>query len=259
MKSETPHGELWPTQTACGQRPKAAGETPALPNSTALLRRRRWRVLLCALAATTLRAADTNAVLEAWFAAQANVHTISADFVQTRQLKTLVQPLVATGHLWFSFPDEFRWELGQPAQTIALRQSDEMWVIYPRLKRAEHYPLGAAAPREWRDAMSILDAGFPRTRQEFDAQFQLQSLTETNHTWLLALQPRSPGARQFMPELQVNLATNNFSLVGTELVFVDGSRMRSDFTNITVNVPLDKSLFQWKPPADFTVTEPFAR
>ncbi len=40
-----------------------------------------------------LRAADTNAVLDAWFAAQANVHTLSADFVQTRTLKTLVQPL----------------------------------------------------------------------------------------------------------------------------------------------------------------------
>ena len=179
--------------------------------------------------------------------------------MQTRTLKTLVQPLVATGHLWFSPPNQFRWELGNPAQTIALRHGDEMFVIYPRLKRAEHYPLGASAPREWRDAMSLLDAGFPRTRKEFDAQFQIQSLTETNGRWLVALQPRSGAARQVMPELRVSLTTNDFSLAGTELVFVDGSRMRNEFTNTVANAAVDENLFQWKPPADFKVTEPFAK
>jgi outer membrane lipoprotein-sorting protein len=222
-----------------------------------------WRFFLvtacCGLAPAALRAADTNAVLDAWFAAQARVRSLSADFVQTRTLKTLVQPLVATGRLWFSPPNQFRWELGQPAQTIALRHADEMFVIYPLLKRAEHYPLGASAPREWRDAMSLLDAGFPSTRREFDAQFQIQSLTETNGTWLMSLQPRSAAARQIMPELRVSLTTNDFSLARTELVFVDGSRMRNDFTNVVANAVLDENLFQWKPPADFKVTEPFAR
>jgi outer membrane lipoprotein-sorting protein len=215
--------------------------------------------VLCAMAPALLRAADTNAVLDAWFAAQANVHSLSADFVQTRTLKTLVQPLVATGHLWFSPPNQFRWELGSPGQTIALRHADEMFVIYPLLKRAEHYPLGASAPRAWRDAMSLVDAGFPRTRKEFDAQFQIQLLTETNGQWLVALQPRSAAARQIMPELRVCLAANDFSLAGTELVFVDGSRMRNDFSHVVVNAALDETLFQWKPPADFKVTEPFAK
>ena len=222
-----------------------------------------WRLLcgaaLCGLAPGALRGADTNAVLEAWFAAQAQVHSLSADFVQTRTLKTLVQPLLADGHLWFSPPNQFRWELGQPAQTIALRHADDMFVIYPRLKRAEHYPLGADAPRAWRDAMALLDAGFPRTRQEFDAQFQIQSLTQTNGAWLVALQPRSAAARQIMPQLRLSLATNDFSLAATELVFVDGSRMRNDFSHVVANTALDENLFQWKPPADFKVTEPFAK
>jgi outer membrane lipoprotein-sorting protein len=214
---------------------------------------------LCGLASAALRAADTNAVLDAWFAAQARIHSMSADFVQTRTLKTLVQPLLAKGHLWFAPPNQFRWELGHPAQTIALRQADEMFVIYPRLKRAEHYPLGASAPREWRDAMALLDAGFPRTRTEFDAQFQIQSLTQTNGAWLVALQPRSAAARQIMPELRLSVATNDFSLAATELVFVDGSRMRNDFTNVVANAPLDTNLFRWQPPPDFKVTEPFAK
>jgi len=223
------------------------------------LKRKTVAVAFCALVSGHVHAAGTNAVLESWFAAQANVKTISTDFVQTRHLKTLVQPLTAKGHLWFAFPDQFRWELGQPAQTIAVRSADDMWVVYPLLKHAERYPLGASAPREWRDAMSILDAGFPRTRKEFDTQFQLRSLTESKGNWVLDLQPRSAGARQFMPDLQVDLATNDFSLTGNKLVFLDGSEMRSEFTNLQVNVPFDKNLFHWTPPTDFTVTQPFAK
>jgi outer membrane lipoprotein-sorting protein len=244
----------------CGGQRSARPAFPGRPRTDAL---QNWRATFCAIACVlalpTLRAADTNAVLDSWFAAQSQVRAMSADFVQTRTLKTLVQPLTATGHLWFSPPNQFRWELGRPAQTIALRHADDMFVIYPRLKRAEHYPLGASAPREWRDAMSLLDAGFPKTRREFESQFQILSLAETNGTWLLALQPRSAAARQVMPELRLSLATNDFSLTGTELVFVDGSRMRNVFTNVVLNAPLDETIFQWQPPADYKVTDPFAK
>jgi len=209
--------------------------------------------------AATPGAAETNTVLDSWLGAQAGVRTMSADFVQIRTLKTLVQPLVAQGHLWFALPNQFRWELGRPAQTIALRHQDDIFVVYPRLKRAEHYPLGSQAPRAWRDAMALLDVGFPRTRQEFEAQFRVLSQCQTNGTWLLVLQPRSAAARQFMPEMRVSLATNDFSLVATELVFMDGSRMRNEFSHLVANEPMDESLFKWTAPGDFVVTEPFAK
>jgi outer membrane lipoprotein-sorting protein len=208
-------------------------------------------------ASQNVRADETNSVLDAWFAAQKNIHAWSADFVQTRALKTLTQPLITSGHISFAAPNDFRWELGQPAQTIALRHGDEMFVIYPRLKRAERYPLGTGAPADWRDTMALLQAGFPHDRKEFEAQFQILSLSETNGAWQLALQPKSVFARRMMPELRIGLATNDFSLASTELVFVDGSRMRNDFTNAVLNPPLDEKLFEWSPPADFKVTNPF--
>jgi len=221
------------------------------------------RLLLIALgifSALQANCADeTNTVLEAWFAAQATLHTWSADFIQTRALKTLTQPLVAKGHIAFAMPNEFRWELGQPAQTIALRHGDEMFVIYPRLKHAERYALGAGTPTEWRDTMSLLSAGFPHDRKEFEAQFQILSLAETNGVWQFSLQPKSVFARRMMPELHIALATNDFSLASTELVFVDGSLMRNEFTNAVLNPVLDGKLFEWSPPADFKVTNPFGQ
>ncbi|HEY5232655.1 MAG TPA: outer membrane lipoprotein carrier protein LolA [Verrucomicrobiae bacterium] len=216
-------------------------------------------VLAIFSALQSVRADETNSVLDSWFAAQKNVQTWSADFTQTRALKTLTQPLISKGHISFAAPDDFRWELGQPAQTIALRQGDEMFVIYPRLKRAERYPMGANAPQQWRNTMSLLEAGFPRDRKEFDSQFEILSLMETNDAWQLALQPKSAFARRMMPELRIGLATNDFSLASTELIFVDGSRMRNDFTNAILNPAMDENLFKWSPPADYKVTEPFSK
>lgn len=215
--------------------------------------------LVLVLIPLKVKAADTNAVLNGWFAAQTNLKTWSASFTQTRTLKTLTQPLVATGQIWFAVPNQFRWELGNPARTIALRQGDEMHIVYPRLKRAERYQMGASAPKEWRDAMSLLDAGFPRGRAAFEAQFKVQSIMETNGVWDLSLQPNSSFARQMMPELRVSIATNDYSLTATELVFTDSSRMRNDFTNAILNGSLDEKIFHWTPPSDFKVTEPFAK
>src|SRR5690242_4121856 len=62
------------------------------------------------------RAAETSTILSTWLNAQTNIQSWSADFVQTRTLKSLTQPLTATGHIWFAAPNRFRWELGNPPQ-----------------------------------------------------------------------------------------------------------------------------------------------
>lgn len=221
-------------------------------------------VLRVALVGATLglfraSATDTNAVLNGWLSTQTNVQTWSADFTQTRRLKTLTQPLVASGHIWFAKPNQFRWQLGSPARTIAVRQTDEMFVIYPSLKRAERYPVGAKAKGEWRDALDLLETGFPRDRVEFNSRFTVLSLTETNGSWIFGLQPVSSFARQMMKEIRVGLATNDFSLTSNELIFIDGSSMRNDFTNAVLNPKLEPDTFVWKPEPGYKITEPMGK
>jgi len=218
---------------------------------------RRWLLVVAFLVAVpAIFATDTNAVLDAWLDSQTNLHTWHAGFVQTRTLKALKQPLVTTGQVWFARPNQFRWELGMPAQTIAVRSGDEMFVIYPLLKRAERYPVGDKAAGQWRDVMALLQTGFPGNRAELDNQFRLLAITEAKGHWQLAMQPRSSAARRMMPEIRVGLTSDTFELTRTELVFADGSSMRSDYANAVVNPELNERLFQWKPPPDFKVTEP---
>lgn len=204
----------------------------------------------------TVSGAELSPVVSAWLNAQTNIHTWSADFTQTRTLKSLARPLTATGHVWFEAPNRFRWELGHPAQTIAVREPDEMLVIYPRLKRVERYPLGGSQSGQWHDVMSLLDAGFPRSQADLESEYDILGRNVTGDICELTLQPKSAMARKMMPQIKIGFSTKDFSLRSTELEFADGSTLRNDFRNAEVNPKLDESLFAPKLPSDYRVSEP---
>jgi outer membrane lipoprotein-sorting protein len=208
------------------------------------------------LAVLPTRASDADSIIDRWCAAQTHIHTWTADLTQTRTLKVLSQPLYSTGSVWVAMPNRFRWEIGNPPQTIALRQPDQLMLIYPRLKRAEKYPLTEAQNGPWKDAMALLDASFPKSRQELESRFSIQSIRVTNSLVELFLQPKSPAARKFMTGVLVSFHTNEFTPVATELRFGDGSSMRNDFTNTTLNVPIPDDLFEAKLGPDYKTVEP---
>ena len=206
-----------------------------------------------------VRGAETSKPLSSFLSAQTNLQTWSADLTQIRQLKTLTQPLISTGRVWFAAPNQFRWEIGSPAQTIAVRGGSEMLVIYPRLKRVEKYPLGGDNMGQWKDTLALLEAGFPRSESEIESRFKVLSVSPTNDVFNAALQPKSSSARRMMPLITIAFATNDFQLRATELQFGDGSTMRNEFRNPQLNPKLDDTLFAPKMDPAFKVVEPMKR
>jgi outer membrane lipoprotein-sorting protein len=204
-------------------------------------------------------AADLDPALKNWINAQTNIHTWTADFTQTRTLKSLSQPLVATGHVWFVAPNKFRWEIGDPPQTIAVRQTENILILYPRLKLAERYPLGGDKPGPWRDTLALFEAGFPRGPAEVERRFRILSLAKTNDVHEVTLQPRAAAARRLMPQVKIAFATNDFSLRGTELQFSDGSTMRNEFRKAKTNTPVDDTFFSPHIGPDYKISEPLSK
>jgi outer membrane lipoprotein-sorting protein len=203
-----------------------------------------------------VRAAGQSSLLDQWFSAQTNLHTFSADLIQTRTLKVLSQPLVSTGKVWIAVPDHFRWEIGSPPKTIALRQPETLFIIYPKLKRAEKYPLDDKQPGPWREALALLEASFPRSRADLESHFLVLSEAVTNANWQVALQPKSALARRMITEIDISVRTNDFALAATELKFADGSSMRNDFTNALLNPQLPDGCFDAALDPSIKVAEP---
>lgn len=203
--------------------------------------------------------AETIPTLRAWLQAQTNLQTWTAEVTQIRSFKTLAQPLTTSGRVWFVAPGRFRWEMGQPPSTIAVRQPDQLLVIYPKLRRAERYLWGEdRAGGPWKDSLVLLEAGFPRDEKEFEQRFQLLELKVTEGHGLLTLQPKTPGARRMMPRISIEFNATNYTLRATELHFADGSRMRNEFRNTQHNVSLSEDLFEPKLSADYQIVEPLS-
>jgi len=214
--------------------------------------------LTLTLALTQAAPSADSHTLDHWLTAQTKVDTWSADLLQTRHLKALNQPLLTPGRVWFKAPNLFRWELGNPVRTVAIREPERLVLLYPALKRAEIYPLTGDREGPWRSSLALLEAGFPRHRSQLESQFDIVSATSQDPpgNWTLELAPKDKNARRWISRLQVVLQLPSLNLTATELEFGDGSRLRNDFTNILLNPPLDPTLLNAQIPADYSVVTP---
>jgi outer membrane lipoprotein-sorting protein len=179
--------------------------------------------------------------------------------VQTRSFKSLSQPLTAKGHVWFAAPNRFRWELGNPAQTIALRSTNDLLVIYPRLKRVERFPLSGEQAGAWKDALALLEAGFPRSARDLEIQYNILDQAVQEPIGRVVLAPKSAAARRMMPQIKIEFDTKDFSLRSTQLQFADGSSLRNDFSNAVLNPVIDPQEFSPPIPADYKIVEPLKK
>lgn len=207
------------------------------------------------LARATVAAPDEKLV-DDWINAQATAHSWTADFKQIRELKALTQPLVATGKVWVVAPENFRWEVMKPAPTIAVLEKDSLIVIFPKLKRAEKYPLAQLKTGPWKDLLGLLDTGFPRSRAEFERQFQVRDVVPIPGGQRMVIQPKSAMVAKYMPEMDIDVSTPGLELLATTMTFVDGSHLKNEFTNQQKNPQIDDAVFHPVLPPDYKITTP---
>ncbi|HUA65053.1 MAG TPA: outer membrane lipoprotein carrier protein LolA [Alphaproteobacteria bacterium] len=212
-------------------------------------------MLLLCLAPAVVQADDYEAQFNKWFAAQTNMQTWSADFIQTRTLMALAMPLKSSGKVWVE-PGKFRWELGQPPQTIVIRNPNELLILYPRFKRAEVYALDKIPPGPLKDAMALMDVSIPHSRAALEERFKLLSAAITNSVLQMTLQPKSPSARQFIGAVVMGFHTNDYVIADSQMNFSDGSTLRNDFINVVFNQQMDPKLFETAVPPGYTVVTP---
>jgi outer membrane lipoprotein-sorting protein len=218
-----------------------------------------FSILATLLSRLSTDGAPLDPVVSSWLAAQSKVQTWSADFVQTRSLKSLTKPLTKHGHVWFAAPNKFHWELGTPPETIAVKATNAMLIIYPRLKRVERFALGGDEAGPWREALALLDAGFPRSAEQLENQFNVQDQIVQDPIVKLVLQPKSAATRRMMPQILIEFDRRDLMLHATELRFADGSLMRNDFSNAVLNPPINPEQFAPMIPPDYKVVDPLKK
>jgi len=214
-------------------------------------------LFVLALSVNPLAAADADPGISAWLAANEGLTTWSAELVQTRKLVALAQPLVATGQVYYTKPGYFRWELGDPPETIAIRSTNELLLVYPALNRAERYPMEGDDAGPLRNALTLMEAGFPKDEATLRRHFTLSSQPAAQDHWRVTMEPRESAGRQLVSRVSLTFNTNGFTLTTSEIEFADGSLLRNDYPTSTANESLSPGLFSTNLPAGCKVVEPF--
>ena len=198
-------------------------------------------------------------LVDQWLEHQAQIRTWSADVLQIRKLKSLARPLESTGRVWFRQPNRFRWQLGDPPRTVAVRTADALTVIYPRLKQAERYPISGVSDPAWKQVLTLLEVGFPSDKDTFYSRYEVLSARRTDSKLIFEVRPSSSAARRLLEKVHLEVSSEDFTLTVTELVFPDGSSMRNQFSGHQLNPDLDDGLFRVDLGEDYQMVEPLKR
>ena len=207
---------------------------------------------LCLLAGSLAPAAHGEgpdlAPVKRWLAKQEELRTLQADFTQTRSYKNLRDPLAAPGHLWYSAPGSFRWEVGDPAKMIVLRRGEDYYVIYPGKKRAERTPTAALNKPGGAGRAPIVDFPFAKNFEDFNRRFEVLSAATQGTRCHLELLPRDVQARNALAAIRIDFDTETGHLASFEFVTRDGSSLRNEFSNVRTNAKIDGRQYDY----DFT-------
>ena len=199
--------------------------------------------LFLATSAALAQAPVDLAPLKKWLARQDDFHSVSADFMQTRALRVLRDPVATPGRLWFSAPDSLRWELGTPAKTVVLRKGEGFLVILPAKKKAErHVSAGTGQPM---GGVAMMRFPLAKDFADFQRQFEVLAVSSAEGRCHIEMAPRDPQARKFLAALKFDFDPANGHLLAFEMALRDGSSMRNEFSNVRVNQKIDRAVFDY--------------
>jgi len=194
--------------------------------------------------------------LDTWLEAQLEIEAWAADVVQVRRLRGLTRPLESEGKVWFLRPDRFRWQLGEPPRTLAVRDAEGLVIAYPQLERAERYGLSDEIDTSWQHALALLDVGFPSDPESFRARYELLGAEELEVGMRYELRPASEEARRLIDKVWLEIAEDGQRLLATELGFPDGSTMRNEFENHDFEPEIGDGLFEIEIGESWEVVDP---
>jgi len=166
----------------------------------------------------------------------AQVHSVQADFIQDKNLKILVRPIVSKGRFVFQAPGNLRWEYITPFRSVLLMYGGRIRKFTERN--------GALVEEQGLqlDAMQVVlgeISGWLEGRFSDNAAFT----TEVKDAHTVILVPREEGIRSFIRRIELKIADQAGLLDSVTIVEGPGSSTRLTFSHAVLNQPVAEGLF----------------
>ena len=197
-------------------------------------------VLLSSPVSTKAQSTPNMTVVERWLAGNSGVSSLKIDFTQTRTMRSLKVPVRQQGTLWLDYgKDRFRWQTGDPAQTIVVSLGRNILIVRTPMKRYEVRPAGSGgAP-----GMAALANGFPRNLADFQRKYRVLETRAQANTQRIVTRPLGSSGKG-VSRFTFVVDASHYRLLGIEIELEDGSSVNTIFSRVQTDVAMPAALFK---------------
>jgi len=165
-----------------------------------------------------------------------SVRSVQADFIQEKNLKILVRPILSRGRFVFQAPGNLRWEYTTPFRSVLLLYEGKI------RKFTEHDGALVEEKGLRLDAMQLVlgeISGWLNGRFTDNAAFT----TEIRDERTVVLSPKEEGMRSFISRIELKLADQAGLLDSVTIFEGPDSSTRLIFSHAVLNQPIARTLF----------------
>ena len=180
------------------------------------------------------------AALDAWLRRQVSIDTLDATFVQERKLPALKNPTRSPGRLSFAKPGKVRWQLGEPAATLAIADGETLTLIDTVAKTARRTALDSPQAARF----SLLTGKAFQSPAAFYQEFSVVEFRVSDGIHQYTVKAKDRRLRAQVPWIFLDIDPAKSELRALEMELQDKSRLRTVFDTPRFNPKLDEALFK---------------
>ena len=192
-------------------------------------------------------------VLKRFDAAQVQVTSLSARFVERKEIGLLKNAVVLKGRFYHTKPDKFLWEYVSPEPKILLMNGKSLVAYYPLHKEAEEIQT-----RLSRRLVKYFGLGQVFAEMQEYYTLSLDPNNDVAGTHLIVMKPRQRRLEKRLQEVRLWLDAQLNQVRQLEYRETDGDRTLFTFDEILVNPSISPARYEIKLPEDVKVSGSFS-
>jgi len=208
-----------------------------------------------ASAAPATGSEDLQQVLARFDRVQAQIHTLSAEFVQTTRNTLLKEPVVAKGAFYLTKPDSVLWEYVSPEPMRFVVSEGEYTGYFPQRKRAERRDI-----KRWSEQIFRF-FGLGQGSQDLSKFYAIAlgpASPDMKGSYLLVLSPKKRRVKKNVEEVKLWVDVGTLLPQRIDYVGKDGNERVIRFVNTRLNPDLAAGMYKLDIPSDVPVSEGFS-
>lgn len=191
---------------------------------------------------------------------QKTVEAMKGSFIQRKSLSLLQNELVSKGLMYFKRPQKMMWEYKEPEKNIMIVNGNIVWLYLPELKEATRFDLSQKA--DIKRIFEKMAVGMGQSPDELKKDYDVSLLKKVKkgekNLYVLELIPKDKAISGLFKKIHLWFSDDGL-LYKTELFEKNNDTTIVEFQKLEINKSIPDSLFEFKPPKDVKVVDPFSK